>query len=295
MDNRADSYNTKQKFSYRLFHSYFKQNPNFINKWFKFFFWGFFPLLVRFRRGEGALLAINCSIILAYETNFSRILIQFFVSFATLAILYLFNDLHDAEYDLVNPKKNQDLVQFFLKNKRVLYFIMSLQTLFIFFIAFFYLSKFSAVSVFSVIIINTLYSCLIKGIPVLDIVWVGLWGSLYAILPGNILSLQSLILIGSMTSISHIFQIWEDRAVDCVNNTKTTIVFSPNMFILLFFICCGINFYVLSLNYTFLLSSTAFLPLIIHLFFPSPQKGWILSKIYFSVIWIFWLVNNYAF
>src|SRR3989442_15909313 len=75
------------------------------------------PMLRRFRRAEGVLLAVNASIILTRQAAPTRMAMQLLVSAAVLVLLYAYNDVFDCESDLENPKKDPDLVRLLIAHR----------------------------------------------------------------------------------------------------------------------------------------------------------------------------------
>src|SRR5262249_9009992 len=68
------------------------------------------PTSHRMRMGEGALLAINLSLLVYQPAPMLARIMGAVVSVLTIGLMYVFNDLHDAEPDRHNPKKDQRLV-----------------------------------------------------------------------------------------------------------------------------------------------------------------------------------------
>src|SRR5689334_941395 len=64
---------------------------------------GLASTLYRLRRGEGALLAINLSLVVYQGLSLPRSLAQAVVSVLALLLMYAFNDLYDAPTDSINP------------------------------------------------------------------------------------------------------------------------------------------------------------------------------------------------
>src|SRR4029453_4847752 len=79
------------------------------------------PTSHRMRMGEGALLAINLSLIVSQPPPMLARIMGAVVSVLVIGLMYVFNDLHDAEDDRLNPKKDQRLVALYLENRRLCY------------------------------------------------------------------------------------------------------------------------------------------------------------------------------
>src|SRR2546425_12627636 len=65
----------------------------------------------RIRRGEGALLAVNLSLIVHQSASLSRSVAQAVVSVLAIGAMYAFNDLYDGSCDWNNPKKVRALIK----------------------------------------------------------------------------------------------------------------------------------------------------------------------------------------
>src|ERR1051325_7727364 len=74
--------------------------------------------LHRVRRGEGALLAVNVSLVVAQWTDPARAAAQLLVSALAIHVMYAFNDLYDAPSDCNNPKKDQALIAVYVEHQR---------------------------------------------------------------------------------------------------------------------------------------------------------------------------------
>ena len=75
--------------------------------------------LHRIRRGEGALLAINLSLIAAHGAVFTvRGVMEAFVSVLAILVMYAFNDLYDAPVDWNNPKKDRALIRTWIEHRQ---------------------------------------------------------------------------------------------------------------------------------------------------------------------------------
>ena len=71
---------------------------------------GLASTLHRVRRGEGALLAVNLSLIVHQGLSHPRGLAQVLVSVLAIGLMYAFNDLYDAPGDAHNPRKDRALI-----------------------------------------------------------------------------------------------------------------------------------------------------------------------------------------
>src|SRR5262245_49228731 len=78
---------------------------------------GLASTLHRVRRGEGALPAVNFSLI-AYGAGQVDGLASALVSVLAIGVMYAFNDLWDAPTDVTNPKKDVAVVSTYLEHRR---------------------------------------------------------------------------------------------------------------------------------------------------------------------------------
>jgi 4-hydroxybenzoate polyprenyltransferase len=244
---------------------------------------GISSTLHRIRRGEGALLAVNLSLIAFYGGNLSGDLAEAVVSGLAILLMYAFNDLYDAPVDLNNPKKDRGLVATYLEHRRACGIAMLMLKLATVALAFAFLGTRAAIAVTGVMLVNVSYSMLWKGMPVADVIWCGIWGALYAAIVSASPSL--LLLVGLMTAVCHVYQTLDDRPSDAANGIMTTAVRSS----------------VLSRNVLIALSVllflalreplggwalTAFTPLVLFFATARPSTGWLLSKAYFAAVWL---------
>jgi 4-hydroxybenzoate polyprenyltransferase len=241
----------------------------------------FAPLWERFRRGEGALVAINAAIIWFATPGIYTGLISLVLSFIVLALLYSFNDLHDAAEDKRNLKKNQQVVRALLEHRRGFYIYLGAVKLGVLLLTYVLLDARTAAAVISVFAINTVYSLWLKGVPVLDILVVSAWGAAYSAIADP--PWRICLVVGIMTSICHIFQILSDREVDEGNRVQTTAVFSIRATTAMLAATCAVLFLVLSADLGPLWSLSAFVPLVLHLGISRYDTGWWLTRIYFGL------------
>ena len=252
------------------------------------------PLLNRLERGEGLLLAVNVSIVLFARPGAAALLAQVFVSTAVLALLYGLNDVYDCERDLNDPAKDQTLATFCVANRGRLLGILKLEKVGVVLLAFALLGVGSAGAVAALFLVNLAYSAVLKGKAGLDVLWVGLWGGLYAMVPGVALPLQVVLLVGVMTSICHIFQILRDRDADDANQIHTSAVASRWLPFAQLGVCCAAMAAVLWSTLGPLGALSAFAPLLLRLTLASNQSAWLASKAYYGIVWLLVLGAVYA-
>ncbi|MCC6847403.1 MAG: UbiA family prenyltransferase [Deltaproteobacteria bacterium] len=241
--------------------------------------------LHRVRRGEGALLAINLSLIVWHGDALAvRGLAQALVSVFAILVMYAFNDLYDAPADRNNPKKDQALIRAWVAHRRagvVATCGLKLATLAI---AAATLGAGPTLAVAAVMTVNLVYSTRLKGVPVADVVVVWTWGSLYAAIVDA--SFALMVLVGVMTGICHLFQALDDRAPDAANGIATTAVRSPT---LPRNVLAALTVVLFATLHGFLgpaAACTAVAPLAIYAAIADAGTGWLLTKAYFAVVWL---------
>ena len=238
----------------------------------------------RIRRGEGALLAINVSLVVFHGVTLSLGLAQALISTLAMLVMYAFNDLYDAPVDSNNPKKDQRLIAVWLEHRRAGVMAMALLKIVIVMLAAATLGASASAAVAAVMIVNVLYSTLLKGVPVFDVVAVWLWGALFALIVGASASLA--ILVGLMTAICHLFQALDDRAPDAANGIETTAVRSPELSRNVLIALTLLLALALSGPLGVVGSVTALTPLAIFFAIADAGDGWLVTKAYFGIVWL---------
>ena len=153
----------------------------------------------RIRRGEGALLAINLSLILRQlhrDADLTHAILLALVSTVAILVMYAFNDLYDAPDDWNNPKKDRRLIATWLEHRRagvIATCVLKLATLALACIA----GPRPAAMAAAVMVVNVVYSTRLKGVPVVDVLAVWAWGACYAAIVDPSPSL--VFLVGLMT------------------------------------------------------------------------------------------------
>ena len=241
--------------------------------------------LHRIRRGEGALLAINLSLIIYAGADVASGAVQALVSVLAMLAMYAFNDLYDAPQDWKNPKKDRALIATWIEHRRVGSIAIVLLKLATVALAL-TLGPLVAAAAAAVMIVNVIYSAVLKGVPVGDIVAVWLWGALYSAVVTT--SMPVIVLVGVMTGICHLFQALDDRAPDAANGITTTAVRSSALSRNVLIVLSTLLFVTLH-GALGALALTAFTPLVLFFLIADPGTGWLLTKAYFAVIWLYYL------
>lgn len=246
---------------------------------------GLASTLHRIRGGEGALLAVNLSLVAYLAATPAHAAAQAIVSVLTIGLMYAFNDLYDAPTDWRNPKKDRRVIATYVEHRRAGAIAILVLKLLTVALALALLGPTAAGAVVAVMLVNLVYSISLKGMPVVDVAWCGLWGALYAAIV--IGSPALLVLVALMTSVCHLFQALDDRVPDAANGIVTTavcsLVLSRNVLVVLTLMLCA----VLGASVGATCALTAFTPLAFFLLARSPRTGWLLTKAYFGAMWLY--------
>ncbi len=176
------------------------------------------PLSRRVRRGEGGLFLVNAALAAKWH-GFREGLALTALSLACLLALYLFNDVIDADEDQHNPKKDRSLAALYARNRRgflALWWVMSGLVVG----AAACLDARAAAAAFAVTLINVAYSLFCKRIPFWDVIWVGVWGGVYASMVTS--ATAWIVMVGAMTAVCQIYQTCEDRTADARSGVATS-------------------------------------------------------------------------
>jgi 4-hydroxybenzoate polyprenyltransferase len=237
----------------------------------------------RFLLGEGVLIAINVSILLQAGVGFFELVVGSAISALTLAVMYAFNDAWDAVSDQHNPKKDQRMVSVYIDYRATCYGIIFLAKAVILGLAWLLLGSHAAVAVAGVVVVNFVYSTMLKGVPLVDVAWCGVWGFAYA---GIVTSSSYLmILTGLMTAVCHLYQALGDRSTDAGNHITTTAVFSSRLSAVVLFVLSAAIWFMLRSTLGEALALSAFIPFALFFVLRSSYVAWILTKVYFGVAW----------
>jgi 4-hydroxybenzoate polyprenyltransferase len=238
----------------------------------------------RIRRGEGALLAVNLSLIALHGGSLGRMAAQVAVSVLAILVMYAFNDLYDAPEDWNNPKKDHRLIGVWVAHRRVGVLVTVLLKLVTLALATALLDPTAAVAVAAVMVVNVVYSTRLKGVPVADIAAVAVWGMLYAAIVGAQPPL--VLVVGLMTAICHVFQVLDDREPDAMNGIQTTAVRSRTLSRDVLIVCTVALIATVLPFLGGLGALTAGIPLAIFFLVDDAGSGWLLTKAYFGVMWL---------
>lgn len=239
--------------------------------------------------GEGALIAINVSILLQAGVGFVELVAGSVISALTLAVMYAFNDAYDAVADQHNPKKDQRMVSVYIDYRATCYGIIFLAKAVTLGLAWVLLGAGAAAAVAAVLVVNFIYSTMLKGVPVVDVAWCGLWGAAYAAIVTR--STYLIVLAGLMTAVCHLYQALGDRSTDAENRITTTAVFSSRVSAVVLFTLSAAMWLMLRSSLGELLALSAFIPFALFFLLRSSHVAWILTKVYFGAAWTLVLIG----
>ncbi len=239
----------------------------------------------RLRRGEGALLAVNLSLIATQaDGDWARAALLALVSTLAILVMYAFNDLYDAPADWNNPKKDHRLIATWVQHRRVgvpVTFVLKLLTLALALVT---LGPTPAAAVAAVMIVNVVYSTTAKGMPVADILAVAVWGALYAAIVDP--SPRVALVVALMTAICHLFQVLDDREPDAANGIQTTAVRSAALSRAVIVALTAALVAAVLGPLGALGACTALTPLAVFFLVRDAGVGWLFTKAYFAVMWL---------
>ena len=238
----------------------------------------------RFWLGEGVLIAINVSILLYRGVGPAELIAGTIVSVLTLGVMYAFNDAYDAVADQHNPKKDQRQVSAYIDYRATSYRILFAAKVVTVVLAWLLLGPISAAATATVLAVNFIYSTALKGVPIVDVAWCGIWGAAFAAI---VLAPRDLmILAGLMTAVCHLYQALGDRAADAENRITTTAVFSSSASAAVLFVLSAMIGLMLRAPLGDLLAVTALIPFALFFLLRNPHVAWILTKVYYGVVWL---------
>ncbi len=238
--------------------------------------------LHRLRVGEGALLAVNLSLVAVAGGTPAQRIAGTVVSVVTIAAMYALNDLWDAPSDWSNPKKDRALVGVYARHRAAAGAAVLAAHVAIVALALATLDARGATAVAVVMAVNVAYSAAFKGIPVLDVAWCGLWGASYAAIVDA--EPSRLALVAVMTAVCHLFQTLDDRIPDAANGITTTAVHSPRL-VRAVVVALSLALFVVLRGPLGPGAATALLPLVLFGVAP-PRRAWLLTKAYFAAVWL---------
>lgn len=247
--------------------------------------WGMLaPTMHRVRLGEGALLAVNLSLIWYRAPGIVTGMSAAVISVLTLALLYAYNDLYDAPGDRRNPKKDQALVSLYLDERARCYTLTLALKVVTLGVTWLTLGVEVAAAVAGVFLVNIVYSHWMKGVPIVDVLWAGLWGGAYSLIAGP--PARLFLVVTLMTAVCHLYQALGDRAADVENRITTTAVFSHALATGLLFVLSGLLFLGLRAPLGTPVALTAFFPFGFWLIVRRSHAGWLLTKLYYGAVWL---------
>lgn len=243
---------------------------------------GLASTLHRIRRGEGALLAVNFSLVASI--GHAPVVAGTLVSLLAIALMYAFNDLWDAPTDASNPKKDRTVVATYLAYRRAAALAILVLHVLTIGLSLALLGTASTTALVGTMVVNVVYSTRLKGVPTVDVIVCGLWGAFYAAIVDPSAALMTL--VGLMTAVCHLYQTLDDREPDAANGIMTTAVRSAALSRNVLVVLSALLFLALRPVLGTTAALSAFIPLAIFFACDSPRIGWLLTKAYFGVMWL---------
>jgi 4-hydroxybenzoate polyprenyltransferase len=234
--------------------------------------------------GEGVLIAINLSLLLYRGVGPGELIAGTIVSVLTLGVMYAFNDAYDAVADQHNPKKDQRQVSVYIDHRGTSYRILFAAKILTVVLAWLLLGPASAAATATVLAVNFIYSTALKGVPIVDVAWCGVWGAAFAAIV--LAPTDLMILAGLMTAVCHLYQALGDRSADAENRITTTAVFSSSASAAVLFLLSAMIGLMLRGPLGDLLAVTALIPFALFFLLRNPHVAWILTKVYYGLVWL---------
>ncbi len=234
--------------------------------------------------GEGVLIAINLSILLHRGVGPGDLVAGTIVSVLTLGLMYAFNDAYDAVADRHNPKKNQRQVSVYIDHRGASYRVLFAANILTVALAWVLLGPAPAVATTTVLAVNFVYSTTLKGVPIVDVAWCGVWGASFAaiVLP----SADLMILVGLMTAVCHLYQALGDRSADAHNRIMTTAVFSSSVSATVLFVLSAMIGVLLRGPLGDSVAPSALIPFALFFLLRNSHRAWVLTKVYYGAVWL---------
>jgi 4-hydroxybenzoate polyprenyltransferase len=242
--------------------------------------------------GEGVLIAINLSILLYRGVGPGDLVAGTVVSVLTLGLMYAFNDAYDAVADRHNPKKDQRQVSVYIDHRGASYRVLFTAHILTVALAWVLLGPAPAVATTTVLAVNFVYSTTLKGVPIVDVAWCGVWGASFAaiVLP----SADLMILVGLMTAVCHLYQALGDRSADAQNRIMTTAVFSSSVSATVLFVLSAMIGVLLRGPLGDSVAPSALIPFALFFLLRNSHRAWVLTKVYYGAVWLAVLGQGHA-
>ncbi|MCX8072306.1 MAG: UbiA family prenyltransferase [Candidatus Binatia bacterium] len=243
-------------------------------------------LAERIKRFEGALLAINLSLLAVASGTLAAKAQLAALSVLTLAALYGFNDFWDAKADIHNPRKQRWLVELYLAQRTATAAALVGLHLLCALLALTAGGTSLLLAVVALFAVNVSYSLVLKGVPVVDVIWCGIWGATYTAMIGT--GSEILVLVGIMTAVCHVYQTLVDRSVDARNGIGTIAARTATAVPITLLVLCGFLAVVLSGYFQLPWGGalSAFTPVAPYYLVASRNAAWLLTKVYFGGLWL---------
>jgi 4-hydroxybenzoate polyprenyltransferase len=253
------------------------------------------PLTNRIKLGEGGLLVLNVTHSVVSRKSFDLIILETFISFLVLCVLYGFNDYTDVEKDKLNPKKAPTFINLALENYHLFLVIIITVQLLTIALGLVFFSWKIAICLIILYAVNFVYSYRVKSIPLADIIIVSIWGGLYVCITG-IFHWEISLAAGLMVGIAHFFQVITDKDSDEKSVVRTSaVVLSGWQNLLLFTLCFAFAMVLYFVTNLLWMIGIGFLPFFFYILSGHRVAfSWNLSRFLFFILWLVILKKVYA-
>jgi 4-hydroxybenzoate polyprenyltransferase len=244
----------------------------------------FRPLWQRLRLGEGGLIGMATWAAACESRDPFTTAAVLVATTLLLAAIYLFNDVSDRWIDAHNPKKHAAHREALVRQPRLFLCIAVAMHLAIAAFAWRLLGPWAGICAALLLVLNPLYSAVVKGIPGLDVLLVGTMGGAVV---GVASSSSGLIaLAGAMTGISHAFQtrvdFSADRSAGISTSATAPLSIRGGIWLALFAALASIVYLRLGLAGAL----SAALPYALLTSSIDAHRAWAWARLYFGAVWV---------
>lgn len=249
------------------------------------------PYMYRIKKMEGGLLLFALSYSWLTKESLVIFWLNLLLSSITYFCLYAYNDFIDRYDDLSNPKKDRAFVQQLIKHPTIFNASYTTLILVLAAISYIFFGPYKLLVFFLVILTNTLYCKLLKGVPVADILIIIICSSLFVFL-ATMPEYELAVTAGIMTGMPHLFQMLTDKISDAKASVKTTVVRYPHATKITTAILCfllAFVYFIFSLPHQAIAS---LLPIAVTFLPFSVERQWTITRLYFTLLWVSQLYVN---
>ena len=122
--------------------------------------------------------------------------------------------------------------------------------------------------------------------------WCCVWGAAFAAVV--LAPLDLMIMVGLMTAVCHLYQALGDRTADAQNQIRTTAVFSSSASAIVLFVFSALIGVLLRGPLGDMMALSAMIPFALFFLLRNTHLAWILTKLYYGVVWLSVLGQGHA-